>query len=390
MNKKIRLIETFAGYGSQAMALKNLNIDFEHYKISEWNILANKSYNAIHKPSNKKYDIHLNDDEIFNKLEELQISLDDKKCLNKNDFKRKGIDWCRQVYNEFEQNNNLGSITHIYAKDLQICDLDKYLYLFTYSFPCTDLSSAGKQKGMNKGSGTSSGLLWELERILNECENLPQVLFMENVKQVLSKKNKDDFDNWCKFLESKGYTNSYKVLNSCDYGIPQNRERCYMISILGNQKYEFPNTIPLTKYLRDYLDDKVDDNLYIHNIYANEVKEIYKNFDFINDKNRYNKICVLGHYMKSKHESSRIVNINGISPTIKENHDTVTAIIDKDNNVRKLSVYEFGKLMGVSNNDIDKILQVQSIAKARKQFGNSIVVNVMECIFDNLFKTISL
>ena len=243
---------------------------------------------------------------------------------------------------------------------------------------------------MKKGSGTSSGLLWEIERILNECENLPQVLFMENVKQVLSKKNKDDFDNWCKFLESKGYTNSYKVLNSCDYGIPQNRERCYMISILGNQKYEFPNTIPLTKHLRDYLDDKVDNNLYINNFYANEVKEIYKDFDFMNDKNRYNKICVLGHYMKSKHESSRIVNINGISPTIKENHNTVTAIIDKNNNVRKLSVYEFGKLMGVSNNDIDKILQVQSISKARKQFGNSIVVNVMEYIFDNLFKTISL
>ena len=79
MNKKIRLIETFAGYGSQAMALKNLNINFEHYKISEWNILANKSYNAIHKPSNKKYDVHLNDDEIINKLEELQITLDDKR-----------------------------------------------------------------------------------------------------------------------------------------------------------------------------------------------------------------------------------------------------------------------------------------------------------------------
>lgn len=74
MNKKIRLIETFAGYGSQAMALKNLNINFEHYKISEWNILVNKSYNAIHKPSNKKYDVHLNDDEIINKLEELQLT----------------------------------------------------------------------------------------------------------------------------------------------------------------------------------------------------------------------------------------------------------------------------------------------------------------------------
>lgn len=389
--KKIRLIETFAGYGSQAMALNRLNVDYEHYKISEWNVLANKSYNAVHNKNFIDYSVNLKDDEIYKELEELEITLDDKNILNANQLKRKGINWCRQIYNEYKQNNNLGSITHIKGKDLEIKDTDKYLYLFTYSFPCTDLSTSGKQQGMKKGSGTRSGLLWEIERLFQEIisENLelPQILFMENVKQVISKRNKSDFDDWCKFLESIGYTNSYAILNSSEYGnIPQNRERCYMISILGNIKYEFPNKIPLTKHLIDYLDkNNISEKLYIENQYAKNTLNKYKNINFFNNKERYDKIIVLGNYMKSNYDSSRIVDVNGISPTIKENHNTVTAIIDKTNRVRKLTVTEFGRLMGVNELDIDKILSVQSDSKARKQFGNSIVVDVMVHIFEKLF-----
>ena len=136
-------------------------------------------------------------------------------------------------------------------------------YLLTYSFPCQDLSVAGKGRGMTKGSGTRSGLLWEVERLLNEVEHLPQVLLMENVPQVHGKKNIDDFQDWIAFLESKGYTNFWQDLNAQDYGVPQNRNRTFMVSILGPAKFEFPEPIELNKVMKDYLEDEVDEKYYV-------------------------------------------------------------------------------------------------------------------------------
>ena len=148
--------------------------------------------------------------------------------------------------------------------DLRIVDTDKFCYIMTYSFPCQDLSVAGKQKGMTKGSGTRSGLLWEVERLLNECEELPQVLLMENVPQVHSKANMPDFQKWIDFLEGKGYSNYWQNLNAKDYGVVQNRDRCFMVSLLGEWNYKFPQPIPLKRKLKDYLEDEVDEKYYIN------------------------------------------------------------------------------------------------------------------------------
>jgi DNA (cytosine-5)-methyltransferase 1 len=156
-------------------------------------------------------------------------------------------------------------ITQISGTDLGIVDTDKYCYIMTYSFPCQDLSVAGKQAGMKKGSGTRSGLLWEVERLLNEVENLPQVLLMENVPQVHGKGNMADFQRWIQFLESKGYSNHWQDLNSRNFGVAQNRDRCFMVSILGEWNYRFPTPIPLTKTMKDYLEDEVDEKYYINN-----------------------------------------------------------------------------------------------------------------------------
>lgn len=117
---------------------------------------------------------------------------------------------------------------------------------------------------MKKGSGTRSGLLWEVERLLNETENLPQILLMENVPQVISADNIDDFHSWCSFLESKGYKCYTQILNAKDYGVAQNRERCFMVSILGDYNYKFPQPIPLDKTMKDYLEDEVDEKYYIN------------------------------------------------------------------------------------------------------------------------------
>lgn len=134
----------------------------------------------------------------------------------------------------------------------------------TYSFPCQDLSLAGKQKGMTKGSHTRSGLLWEVERILDECNGeLPQILLMENVPQVIGKKNIKDFQLWRSKLEKLGYSNYVELLNAKNYGIPQNRNRCFMVSILGKYHYSFPKKIKLEKRLKDLLEDKVDEKYYL-------------------------------------------------------------------------------------------------------------------------------
>ena len=212
ITKPIRLIELFAGVGSQAMALRELGADFEHYRVVEFDKYAIASYNAIH-----------------------------------------GTDFPTM------------DITKIGGADLGIVDTDKYCYIMTYSFPCQDLSVAGKQAGMTKGSGTRSGLLWEVERLLNEVENLPKVLLMENVPQVHGKGNMVDFQKWIDFLDSKGYSNYWQDLNAKNYRVAQNRNRCFMVSILGNYKYEFPKPIELTKRMKDYLEDEVDEKYYINN-----------------------------------------------------------------------------------------------------------------------------
>ena len=211
ITKPIRLIELFAGYGSQAMALERLGADFTHHKVIEFDKFAVNSYNAVHGTDFKPTDIR-----------------------------------------------------DIHASYLEITDTDKYCYIMTYSFPCTDLSVAGKMKGMKKGSGTRSGLLWEVERLLKEMNELPQILFMENVTQVHNQQNIEDFKSWLNFLESLGYSNYWKDLNAKDFGVPQNRERCFMISLLGNYVYHFPEPIRgrRTK-LKDLLDHNVDERFYL-------------------------------------------------------------------------------------------------------------------------------
>lgn len=210
--KPIRLIELFAGIGSQAMALRNIGVPFEHYRSVEFDRFAISSYNAIH-----------------------------------------GTDF------------PILDITKITGSDLGIIDTDRYIYMITYSFPCQDLSVAGKGKGMSKNSGTRSGLLWEVERLLNEVEELPQILLMENVPQVHSKKNMSDFQNWLNFLESKGYKTVWRDLNAMNYGIPQSRNRCFAVSILGENNFIFPTAVPLIKTMNDCLEESVDEKYYLTN-----------------------------------------------------------------------------------------------------------------------------
>lgn len=110
---------------------------------------------------------------------------------------------------------------------------------------------------------TRSGMLWEVERILTECKEKPQILLMENVPQVHSQDNIEDFNKWQYSLEKMGYKNYWQDLIATDYGIPQTRNRCFMISILGDYNYTFPKPIPLKFKLKDMLEDDVDEKYYL-------------------------------------------------------------------------------------------------------------------------------
>ena len=283
IDKPIRLIELFSGIGAQAKALERLGADFEHHRTSEWEVSAVASYKAIHKyEDDTDYSKPFSNEELLDILCNLGISTDGKKPMTRAQISRKNEQWKRTVYNNFKATNNIGSIMNISGADLGIVDTDKYCYIMTYSFPCQDLSLAGKQKGMAKGSNTRSGLLWEVERLLNECDELPQVLLMENVTQVHGTKNKEHFEEWIEFLESLGYSNYWEDLNSKNFGIPQNRDRTFVVSVLGDYTYEFPQGFPLQLRLKHLLEDCVDEKYYISD----------KGIEYIvKRKGKYTQLC---------------------------------------------------------------------------------------------------
>ena len=260
LNKPVRLISLFSGYDSQALALKYLSINFEHYKTCEWAIKSIQALKDLHfKDDVIDYSKNLTQDEIIDYLTSKGISANYNEPMTREQIKRLGEQKQRQIYNNIKASHNLVNIQQVKASDLEIVDVDKYCYLMTYSFPCQDLSKAGLGKGMEKGSGTRSGMLWEVERILDECENLPQILLMENVPDVIGSKNIIHFAKWLEKLEKLGYHCYWQVLNAKDFGVPQNRERCFMVSLLGDYLYEFPKKQKLEIRLKDILEKEVDE-----------------------------------------------------------------------------------------------------------------------------------
>ena len=422
--KPVYLIELFAGIGAQAKCLKNLGIDYKLHKMSEWNIYSVKSYRAIHcyNQENINYAENYTHDELVGILYNMGISLDGKKPMSKEQINRKNINWLKDTYNDFKATSNLCDISKICGEDLEIKNTNLINYLLTYSFPCQDLSKAGKRLGMAEGTNTRSSLLWELKRLLNECNELPQLLLMENVDQVISGKNKTNFDKWCEFLKSKGYSNFYDCLNSKHYGTPQNRNRCYMISILGDYEYEFPSKVKLQKHLQDILEDEVDEKYYLSPKgvnYTIKREGLYTQF-YIND-NSFKDVAKsaitangnanwTGNFIIDFHNTTsdecrmigmlnsekwnkfhdfcrRIYSPTGISPTITTitgggQERKIIELISK--RIRKLTPKECWRLMEFDDIDFKRASQYCSDAQLYKQAGNSICVKTLEYIIKPL------
>lgn len=245
----IRVFEAFAGVGSQRMALRNLGIDHEVVAISDVDEFTVKSYAVIH--DDDKVVSQVTDEEMQDYLEKRNIPLNDKgvrKILKGNKLK--------EFYEACIKSNNLGDISKVVTQDIPDHDL------FTYSFPCQDISVAGKGLGLDEGSDTRSGLLWECQKVI--YGKRPKYLLLENVKNLIGKKHRHNFDKWLVWLEKQGYTNYWQVLNAKDYGVPQNRERVFVVSILGkHEPYEFPEPVELELRLKDVLEDEVDEKFYL-------------------------------------------------------------------------------------------------------------------------------
>ena len=359
----IRVFEAFAGYGSQRMALRNIGIEFEVVGISEIEGDVIQSYAAIHSDFLEKrehIDSYVPEDkeEMISYLEEINVPLDYKTFENK--ARKLRLPKLKDMYLANKLINNYGDIQRINPTTLPDFDL------FTYSFPCQDISVAGYQCGLNEDSGTRSSLLWECCKIIETKR--PKYLMMENVKNLVGKNHKENFLKFLDYLESLGYTNSWAVLNARDYGVPQNRERVFCISELESKRdFVFPEPIELKFKLDDILEKNVDEKFYLKKGQVID-KPIEQEYSYCLDSN-YWKGTTLKSFLK-KHRRQLVTD------KVNESGQYVP---------RRLTPKETWRLMGVNDEDIDKASQLVSNTSLYKQSGNSIVVPVLEAIFRQWF-----
>lgn len=395
VNKPLRLITLFSGYDSQALALKYLGVPFEHYRTCEWAIPSIQALKDLHfEDDDTDYSVGMSKTELVEKLYTAGVSADYNVPLTKAQLQRYGEGKLRTIYNNIRACHNLVSICNAKGDDLGIKETDKYCYLLTYSFPCQDLSAAGLGKGMERGSGTRSGMLWEVERLLKETKELPQILLMENVKQVIGKNNIKAFAEWVAFLDKLGYHSKWQVINATDFSIPQNRERCFMVSVLGNHYYEFPKVIGNNLQLKDVLEKNVADRYYL----SEKIVETYykRNVNYIIQRSHsFNKGCKIVGLLGGKFEHTldltrRVYDVNAVAPTITTcgGGNTEPKIMEEkecDYRVRKLTERECGRLMGVKDDDIAKIGKNLSRSAQYHMFGDSIVTSCLMAIFGKMF-----
>lgn len=346
----LRVLELFAGIGACSKALTNLGIEHEIVDAVEIDKYAVKSFNAVHGTNFEPQDI---------------------------------TKW---------------------DKDIE-CDL------IMHGSPCQDFSVAGKNAGGDKDSGTRSSLMYETLRIVEKLR--PKYVIWENVKNLLSKKHRHNFDAYLDAMHDLGYENNYKVLNAKDYGIPQNRERVFTVSIRKDiyNGYFFPAPTPLEKRLKDIVESEVDEKYYLSDEQLKSLmssnydqnKRFYKTggcsptISTMGGGQRQPKIAepviVASRGRNPDNPSDRTTGaptVQRLEPRKDGVTNTITSV-QKDNyvanslRIRKLTPKECWRLMGFSDEDFKKA-QSAGISNSQlyKQAGNSIVVDVLMAILNNL------
>lgn len=401
-----RVIETFSGIGSQAKALERIGVEYSIINTADWDINAILAYCMIHKG---KIDIDkyskISDAEVIDTLKTLTLSADGKKPINEKSFNRLPMDLKRRIYAAIKETNNLVSITDVKGEHIP-----ENIDLFTYSFPCQDLSLCGcwhgNKSGISRDAENRSGMLWEVERILLEMSEqgreLPRFLVMENVTNILSKTHEKDFSEWKENLQNLGYYNKIYRLNSRNFGIPQKRERAYMVSVLcgGDEDIEAA--------VHQYFEE--------HNLEGDEAERLRQRrlllkdilcLDYSNPQYKAEADASKPNDTPSRKDILRDNDMLFDGKTINEIYvNTVTTKQDRNPNSglityhnyarnkakwRYLTPRECFKLMGFDESDFEKVIfdnpqvtknrKLYSTEKLIKLAGNSIVVDVLEAIF---------
>lgn len=279
--------------------------------------------------------------------------------------------------------NCVKSYNALYGEDFKPQDIVKYhspderIDFVMHGSPCQDFSRSGLKKGGEKGSGTRSSLLFETIRIIEEMKEKPKVVLWENVKGVLDKNMRASFFHYLKEMERFGYESKYKILNAMDFGIPQNRKRIFVVSILGQNDFDFDfETLKKaeTRSIDDFLEKGVSD-LY-------EVRQ-------------ESMLRYLSGNPKNKNFKGRLKIIDKYAYTISTKQVRVpnSGLVDIGNGkYRYLTERECLRLMGFDDEDFDKIRAIYPKRPGKtssilyKQAGNSIVVNVLEAILNEIYR----
>ena len=390
----LRVFEAFAGIGAQATALKRLkpfleelNVDCEIVGISEWFVNALIAYDKLHCDSGQPEFEIPSKEVMLNELKDFEFSTDSVHPIPS--LKRLPEKKLRQLYIAHKRTRNFGSITKLDPNELPPMDL------LVYSFPCQDLSTGGWARGMSRESGTRSSLIWQIERILKALatkNSLPKYLVLENVRAITSPRYQADFSEWLQFLESLGYHNSKpQILNALEYGIPQRRERAFVLSMLEEIPVDFDESLrasktkypPVRKFLfRDYSNPT----------YRKEALDAYI-------RPTPSRMIM---WDKNGVEEDELLKPDTHAWTITCNFDrTETSLIlrlppdivdvkEEDRGqpcFRLLTNREAFLLMGFKSEEYDLLKSLGfSYRQENKLIGNSIVVNVLQAIFREVLR----
>lgn len=404
----LKVLEAFSGIGAQAKALERQKIDHKIINTVDWDINAIVAYDIIH---NGKQDLSqyekLSKQEVISKLSKYTLSPDGKNAYPNGDISHVNVAGLRSVLAAIERSHNLVSITDMTYKNIPE-DLD----LFTYSFPCQDLSIAGvwhgNMSGIDRDAHNRSGMLWEVERILKDCvkhnQNKPKILLMENVSNILAPRHMGNFQEWINYLGEIGYYNKIYKLNAKRFGIPQNRTRVFMLSVyIGNDENkrtiiedyflthnlesdDYVQTLPLNRLtIKDIL--RID---YSQTRYLEEANESQ-----LNNTESRQKIIAENDHIYEETTKEYITEIKTI--TTKQDRNPNSGVIEYRTGIvgkadyRYLTARECFIAMGFDESDFDKLMEnnimlgknrpMFSMGKLIKMAGNSIVVNVLEAIF---------
>ena len=277
--------------------------------------------------------------------------------------------------------NCVKSYNALYGADFKPQDIVKYyppderIDFVMHGSPCQDFSRSGLKKGGEKGSGTRSSLLFETIRVIEEMKEKPKVVIWENVKGVLDQNMRASFFHYLKEMERLGYESKYKILNAMDFGIPQNRKRIFVVSLLGQNDFDFEALKKVeTRSIDDFLEKGVSD------LYEVRQKSML----------RY-----LSGNPKNKNFKGRLKIIDKYAYTISTKQVRVpnSGLVDIGNGkYRYLTERECLRLMGFDDEDFDKIRAIYPKRPGKtssilyKQAGNSIVVNVLEAILNEIYR----